>query len=117
MNMKRRCAYDPIMPRRMSISRSLSRRLSPRLPEAASEFRAALRFDPESAKVHSNLGVVLAQMPGHLPEAISEFEAAFRVSGDPMQLRQAEQLRSGSKQKAVIAKTPRGVPLNCTVVA
>ena len=48
-----------------------------RLPEAMAEYREALRIDPANAKVHNNLGNVLAKTPGRSSEAIAEYETAL----------------------------------------
>jgi tetratricopeptide (TPR) repeat protein len=37
---------------------------------------------PRTARGHSNLGVVLAEMPGRLPEAIAHYEEALRLKPD-----------------------------------
>lgn len=50
--------------------------------EAISEYRAALRIDPDYAEAHNNLGLVLAGSLGRYPEAIREFEAAIRDRPD-----------------------------------
>ncbi len=53
-----------------------------RLPEAISEFEAALRIKPDDPRTHNNLGSALRRIPGRLPEAIAEFEAALRIKPD-----------------------------------
>ena len=54
-------------------------RLPGRLPDAITEFQAALRIRPDYTDAHYNLGNALARMPGRLPDAISEYEAALRI--------------------------------------
>jgi tetratricopeptide (TPR) repeat protein len=49
-----------------------------RLPDAISEFEAALRIRPDYAEAHYNLGNALARMPGRIPDAIAEYETALR---------------------------------------
>jgi tetratricopeptide (TPR) repeat protein len=53
-----------------------------RLPEAISEFEAALRVKPDYAKAHYNLGEAWSRMPGRLPDAITEYQAALRIQPD-----------------------------------
>jgi tetratricopeptide (TPR) repeat protein len=53
-----------------------------RLPEAISEYGAALRIKPDFANAHMNLGKALAKIPDRLPDAIQEFEAALRIEPD-----------------------------------
>jgi tetratricopeptide (TPR) repeat protein len=43
---------------------------------------SAVDVCPESAKVHSNLGNALSQLPGRLPDAIAEYQAAVRIDPD-----------------------------------
>jgi len=50
------------------------------LPQAISEYEAALRIDPGYAEAHNNLGIALAQVPGRLPDAIAEYGAALRIN-------------------------------------
>jgi Flp pilus assembly protein TadD len=50
--------------------------------EAILCFEQALRIKPDFPEAHSNLGSVLADIPGRLPEAISEYEAALRIKPD-----------------------------------
>ncbi len=50
-----------------------------RLPEAISEYQAALRIEPNSDRVHTDLGNALAQT-GRLAEAIAEYREAVRIS-------------------------------------
>ena len=54
-----------------------------RLPEAAAEFEAALRMDPNDAVVQSNLGLALSGIPGRLPDALRHLEEADRLRPDP----------------------------------
>ena len=53
-----------------------------RLPEAVSEFDAALRISPNDMRTRVNRGKALARIPGRLPEAIAEYEAALRIRPD-----------------------------------
>ena len=52
-----------------------------RLEYAASHYRESLRFRPEDAALHSDLGTVLARL-GQIRQAVPEFEAAVRL--DPL---------------------------------
>jgi len=52
------------------------------MPEAISEYQAALRSDPNLAEAHYNLGLALAKMPGRSAEAIAHLEAALRLRPD-----------------------------------
>jgi Flp pilus assembly protein TadD len=49
-----------------------------RLPEAIEHLHAALRLNPESVSIHSDLGTALAKS-GQMPEAIAEYDAALRL--------------------------------------
>ncbi len=49
-----------------------------RLPDAISQFEAALKINPGYAEANDNLGSALARLPGRLPDAISFYEAALR---------------------------------------
>jgi len=53
-----------------------------RLPEAVSEFDAALRISPDDMRTRVNRGKALARIPGRLPEAVAEYEAALRIRPD-----------------------------------
>jgi tetratricopeptide (TPR) repeat protein len=53
-----------------------------RLPEAITEFEAAVRLKPDVAETHANLGSVLSHVPGRLAEAAAECEAALRIRPD-----------------------------------
>ncbi len=53
-----------------------------RLPEAISEYEAALRIKSDNPEAHNNLGIALARIPGRLVEAIAEYEAALRIKPD-----------------------------------
>jgi len=53
-----------------------------RLPEAISQYQAALQIEPNSARVHANYGYALAQVPGRREEAIAEFREALRIVPD-----------------------------------
>ena len=50
-----------------------------RVPEALTEFQAAVRLKPDSADYHDNLGLALAATPDHMPEAIAEYRTALRI--------------------------------------
>ena len=50
-----------------------------RIPEATTEFEAAVRLEPDSPDFHDNLGLALASMPGRLPDAIVEYQTALRI--------------------------------------
>jgi tetratricopeptide (TPR) repeat protein len=52
------------------------------MPEAVTEFEAALRINPDFAKAHNNLGNALMQISSQLPEAIAQYEAALRINPD-----------------------------------
>jgi protein O-mannosyl-transferase len=52
------------------------------IPEALTEFEAAVRLQPDSPDYHVNLGLALAQTPGRLPDAIAEYQAALRIAPD-----------------------------------
>jgi Flp pilus assembly protein TadD len=52
------------------------------LPEAMTEFQAALRIDPDYGDAHFNLGGILVGIPERWPEAISHLEAALQVQPD-----------------------------------
>jgi tetratricopeptide (TPR) repeat protein len=53
-----------------------------RLPEAMTEFQAALRIYPDYMDAHYNLGGILAKIPERWPEAISHLEAALEIQPD-----------------------------------
>jgi len=53
-----------------------------RIPEAMSEYEAALRNEPNSAEAHYNFGVALSKIDGRTPEAIAQFQAALRINTD-----------------------------------
>ena len=53
-----------------------------RLPEAISQYQAALQIEPNAARVHANYGYALAQIPGRLQEAIAELREALRIDPD-----------------------------------
>jgi Flp pilus assembly protein TadD len=57
------------------------------LPEAVTEFQAALRNEPNFAEAHNNLGRAFSQMPGRLPEAIAEYHTALQIRPDYDQAR------------------------------
>ena len=45
-------------------------------------YRTTLARNPSSWMAHDNLGITLAQTPGHLSEAMAEFETAVRLNPD-----------------------------------
>jgi hypothetical protein len=47
--------------------------------EAIPHFEEYLRLVPRDAKIHNNLGILLANLPDHQNEAISHFEAAVNI--------------------------------------
>ncbi|MGD1091159.1 MAG: tetratricopeptide repeat protein [Bryobacteraceae bacterium] len=49
-----------------------------RVPEAISQFEAALALKPDLPEAHNNLGTALSTMPDRLPDAITQFETALR---------------------------------------
>jgi tetratricopeptide (TPR) repeat protein len=51
-----------------------------RMPEAVTEFEAALQITPDEAETHDNLGNALMQIPNQLPEAIAQYEVALRIN-------------------------------------
>jgi tetratricopeptide (TPR) repeat protein len=53
-----------------------------RLPEAISQYQAALKIEPHFVRAHTDYGNALAQIPGRLPEAVAEYRAALRTSPD-----------------------------------
>jgi len=50
------------------------------LPDAITEFEAALRIRPDYAEAHYNLGNAFALMPTRMPDAITEYQAALRYA-------------------------------------
>ena len=50
------------------------------LPDAITEFEAALRIRPDYAEAHYNLGNAFALMPARTPDAITEYQAALRYA-------------------------------------
>ena len=52
------------------------------LDEAAAEYQAALRVNPNVPEVHYNLGLVWSRMPERLTDAAAEYEAALRLKPD-----------------------------------
>jgi tetratricopeptide (TPR) repeat protein len=53
-----------------------------RLNDAAAQFEAALRLQPDFAQAHNNLGDALSKMPGRLNDAIAQYEEALRLQPD-----------------------------------
>jgi spermidine synthase len=49
-----------------------------RYPDAIDELRAALKWNPDSAEAHNNLGIALASM-GRMNEAVNEFRQALVI--------------------------------------
>jgi predicted Zn-dependent protease len=68
-----------------------------RLPEAAREWAAALRIQPDLVQAHVNLGTALAQIEGQRPNAIAELEAAQRLRPDPQVQQMLDRLRKGQE--------------------
>jgi tetratricopeptide (TPR) repeat protein len=60
----------------------LSWRQSGMYRDAETLYRETLARNPACWMAHTNLGIVLAPVPGRLPEAIAEFEAAARLKPD-----------------------------------
>ena len=55
-----------------------------RLPDAIAHLRQALRLNPDSARIHTDLGSALAKS-GYLEHAIAEYREALRLApGDPV---------------------------------
>ncbi len=57
-------------------------RIPGRLPEAISEYQAALQSKPDYLEAESNLAGALLEPPGRLPEAIEHYERALRIKPD-----------------------------------
>jgi len=53
-----------------------------RLPEAVAHLERAVRLEPASAQIHSDLGIALAGTPGRLADALVEFRTAIRLRPD-----------------------------------
>ncbi len=53
-----------------------------KLPQAISEYEAALRIHPDYADAHNDLGIALENVPGRLNEAIEHFGEALRIRPD-----------------------------------
>jgi tetratricopeptide (TPR) repeat protein len=51
-------------------------------------------MDPDSARTHYNLGVLLWRIGGRKPEALAHFDAALRLRPDPELRRLADRLRA-----------------------
>jgi len=49
-----------------------------RYPDAIDEFRAALKWNPDSVEAHNNLGIALASI-GRMDEAVIEFKQALAI--------------------------------------
>ena len=65
--------------------------------EAIPHLEAALRFEPDFADAHYNLGVALSGIPGRMPEAIRHLEAALRIKPDPELRALVDRLRAGKQ--------------------
>jgi len=65
--------------------------------EAIPHLEAALRFEPNFADAHYNLGVALSGIPGRMPEAIRHLEAALRIKPDPELQQLVSRLRAGKR--------------------
>jgi tetratricopeptide (TPR) repeat protein len=57
------------------------------LPQAISEYEAALRIEPGLVEARNNLANALALTPGRLGEAVAQFEEALRIDPDNVQAR------------------------------
>jgi protein O-mannosyl-transferase len=53
-----------------------------RLPDAITEYEAALRLKPDYVEAHYNLGNALAQLPGRAKDAIAQYEETLRLKPD-----------------------------------
>jgi Flp pilus assembly protein TadD len=51
-----------------------------RLPDAMTQFEAAVRLDPDNVVMRDNLGNILLHVPGRFSDAIAQFEAAVRTN-------------------------------------
>jgi len=65
--------------------------------EAIPHLEAALRFEPDFADAHYNLGVALSGIPGRMPEAIRHLEAALRIKPDPELRALVDRLRADKR--------------------
>jgi tetratricopeptide (TPR) repeat protein len=65
----------------MNLGIALSK-IAGRLPEAISEYEAALRIHPDYAQAHYNLGNALSKVPGRMPDAVREYQAVLRLQPD-----------------------------------
>jgi Flp pilus assembly protein TadD len=62
--------------------------------EAFSQYREALRLDPNSALLHDDLGAALEKL-GRVPEAIEQYQQALTLNPDMTAARDAiERLRA-----------------------
>jgi len=57
----------------------------PDIPHAIAEYEAGLRIKPDYVEAHTNLGTLLAGIPGRTDDAILEFQQAARLKPDQAQ--------------------------------
>ena len=66
------------------------------LDEAAVEFQAAIRLQPDLLEAHNNLGVALVRQ-GRLDDAIRQFSESLRIN--PQDADAAENLREAQQER------------------